>query len=497
MKESQPGKLFSDKNRTFLLLFFLLAGLAIQCYWTVQALGDGKFFLTHEDEVIYYCSAKLFADTNAVQAESCIEEKVSLIGNMNWYGPGYHIVYGLLFKIFNHHSATFPWFHVILGLATIATIFVFPIRMEFRLITAIAVLFSHQFNVYKFTYFPENLVFFLATVLTLVLLKVYTSEGNAKRNYYVLFIVLACLFMLLRVSFIFWLAGPIAFAANRGQVIQRTIIFLIAMCISLAYQKFFIAPPWASEMKKIDSLFSLDLPDFIFRTVKSALQNMGRFFTPRSSVLRILFLLVTGAIAVFWFHRSRLVLSALLISGTLILVMAGFYYIDDFYFVKQSGMLIPLLLIGIIAGSKKAWVPYLVVIAMLVTFPSPFRKVDESIETGRAAFQHYTNHRKFESALMQLTHHIGPDSTIILWDYREYDYGYSAQALLPFSTNGKNPIMYTTNIVDRSATAEERFKMHGRLPVGYILSRYPLTLDGSREVYANEYYHLYELQRTK
>ncbi|HEY0652536.1 MAG TPA: hypothetical protein VGD65_05380 [Chryseosolibacter sp.] len=493
MKEIQPSKFFSDKNRNFLLFFLLITGLVLQVYWAAHALSDGKFFLIHEDEVIYYCSAKLFAETNSIQAESCIEEKVSSVGNMNWYGAGYHVIYGTLFKIFGEHPAAFPWFHAVLGFASIVIILMFPIQKELRLVAAVAVLFSHQFNVYKFTFFPENLVFFLATVLTWILILLYRSQGSDIRKFYAAFILLAILFMLVRVSFIFWLAGPIAFAANRKQLIKRTLVFIGGLGLSLFYQKVFIAPPYAPAMQKVDYLFSLDLVDFMVQTTNSTLSNIGHFLTPRASVLRLLLLYVVGAIALFWFHRSRFTLACLLIAGTLILVMAAFYYIDDFYFVKQTGMLIPLLVVGVIVGSKKVWVPFVLLFMVLITFPSPFRKVNEAIATGRSAFQHYKNHQSFQNALSQIRQQIGTDAAVILWDYREYDYGYSAEALLPFSTLGKNPIMYTTNIVDSGATQEERFKMYGRLPIDYILSRHSIALTGAKEVYTNEFYHLYRL----
>jgi hypothetical protein len=78
-----------------------------------------------------------------------------------------------------------------------------------------------------------------------------------------------------------------------------------------------------------------------------------------------------------------------------------------------------------------------------------------------------------------------------LWDYRQYDYGYAAEALLSFATRNHEPILYTTNIVDPAASMEDRFKMHNRLKVDYIMSRYALPWPSLQQVHATDFYYLY------
>ncbi|MFN5370375.1 MAG: hypothetical protein ACK5B6_02835 [Bacteroidia bacterium] len=67
---------------------------------------------THEDDCIYFNSARLFYETGSLKAWGFIDSNVSLIGEYNWYGPGYGLLYGGISKIFSfHEGATIIAFH--------------------------------------------------------------------------------------------------------------------------------------------------------------------------------------------------------------------------------------------------------------------------------------------------------------------------------------------------------------------------------------------------
>src|SRR5687767_6967322 len=197
MKEIKSiASFFYNKRIAILwLLFTIIIGLHI--FWILKAAGDGKFFLSHEDEVIYYCSAKVFSATSSVQAESCIDENVSRIGKMNWYGPGYSLVYGSLFKIVGSSHAVFPWFHFALAMAMLGLSFLLPLSLESRLLIAIALSVTQQFCVYIYTFFPETLILFLATVLTwLLAMQFYAKDERQRRSYEITFVICTLSFML-------------------------------------------------------------------------------------------------------------------------------------------------------------------------------------------------------------------------------------------------------------------------------------------------------------
>lgn len=481
------------KIRIIFLSLLLALNVGSLTYWAVLAAGDGRFFLLHEDEVIYYGSAQLFADTNSVRAESCIEEKVSPVGMMNWYGPGYNISYGILFKLFGSHPAAFPWFHYGLSLAILLAVFIFPFSIEQRLILASGIGFSQQLGIYIFTFFPEALILFLATILTLLLAFTYAhKDWRIKRILIFVFIVSVFVLMLWRVTFIFWLAGLVGISKEKKHIMSFVALFIIGVAISLLYMKFFLAPPWASSMHKIDHLYSFNLFDFAKETLKTILGNLKNFILPAKSIVRFMLALFVLATITAVISKRRMLFAILLVGCTLLAVMAAYYAIDDFYFIKQSAMLLPLFMFGILASTTNKIIHYIVLALPLTIFPSTVKRVNAAIEERRSAYNHYENSAEFALAFLDIRRFVEDKPLVILWDYREYDYGYCTQALLPYSTQAKEPIMYTTNIVDASATAQERFRTHGRLKIDYVLSRYELQADTLKEVHVNKFYHLYK-----
>jgi hypothetical protein len=481
------------EKRVFIILTIFIA-LLVFFAWDIQrAIGDGRFFLLHEDEVIYYCSGKVFAETNSVQAEGCIDENVSRIGRMNWYGPGYSVIYGLVFKIFGDGPTVFIWFNVFLGLGIVVVIFFLNVNFELRVLFAICVLMTQQFCVYLFSYFPETLILFLATVLAVVLSNHFLSKGS-ERNYLAWFIVLTLVFMLVRVTFIFWMAACIPLAKNRRQLLQWTAVYIGSVLIAMFYMKYFTAPPYAGSMHKIDHLYHGDIWKFLVATISSTISNAIALLSNRNSAINILLGLIIGAGIIAYIKKSSLLLSSVLVSTSLLIVMCAYYNVDHFYFIKQTCMLTPLLLGTIIVESTPA-IRYSLAVVILVVFPSPIRKMNIAIVDGRNAFLHFENFSDFKSSLREIPNHIQKEATNILYCYNEFDYGNAAEALLPFSTVNHNPILYTTNIVEPNSEPSIKFVTHKRLPIHYILSKNALFSDTLKEVHSTQFYHLYKPDR--
>src|SRR3989304_2753267 len=108
----------NKSNRSLLIykiLFITSSSILFSLF--VYAIYDGKFFPTSEDETIYYNSARLFQQTNSIQASDCVMEEVSKIGRCNWYGPFYNIFYGSLAKIIGYESIQFVIIHFLLILS--------------------------------------------------------------------------------------------------------------------------------------------------------------------------------------------------------------------------------------------------------------------------------------------------------------------------------------------------------------------------------------------
>src|SRR5579859_2848580 len=93
------GMNFVIKNKESSLVFFIIIFSLLLIGLTGYAFMHGSYYLAHEDETIFYNSARLFAQTGSVRAEDCINETVAKVWQCNWYGPMYSIFYGTIAKI--------------------------------------------------------------------------------------------------------------------------------------------------------------------------------------------------------------------------------------------------------------------------------------------------------------------------------------------------------------------------------------------------------------
>ncbi|MCX8491592.1 MAG: hypothetical protein ORN54_11045, partial [Cyclobacteriaceae bacterium] len=116
------------------------------------------------------------------------------------------------------------------------------------------------------------------------------------------------------------------------------------------------------------------------------------------------------------------------------------------------------------------------------------------IEEHKAAFVNLTNNATLKADLQRIRDHVDLNKDIvILWCYNEFEYGNAAQALLPYSTRNGNPIMYTTNIVAKDSPVNEKFKLHGKLKVDYVLSRNQIINTTLQQVLATDHFFMYRL----
>lgn len=493
--------LVKSKMRSFfhhrLSIFWslLVAAITLLTVMMIVQVGDGKYFLQHEDEAIYYCSAKLFAQTNSVQAEGCNEENVSPIGKINWYGPGFHVVYGTLFKIFGEYPPIFPWFHYVLSIAIIALLFALPLPIEMRLVSATALSLTQQFFMYVFTFFPETLMLFFATILTVLLFRQHSKTNSQKRNLLeIAFIICCIIFALFRITFIFWILGWVVLAKGRLAFFYRALFFAFLFSATLGYMKFFLAPTFSPDVQKIDLLYQGHFFQFISRTFNSIKDNIISVFTTADLGLLIVIGLALACCVITVMERDKMALVATVISLALLFTFLGYYTVAEFFFIKQTAMLMPLMLLSIIVSGNSIKINYAIVIVVLAIFPSRLVMTNKAITKRRVEYTHRRESHDLENSFAEIGSYVKPQGAVILWCYNEYDFGRSAEALLPPATAAKKPILYTTNVVPTDATAEHKFKVYNRLKIDYVLSRYPLEFPNVKLVHATPFYSLYEMK---
>ena len=459
------------------------------------AIGDGHFFLAHDDEVINYCAAKLYDETGSVRAEGCITEDVSPIGQMNWYGPGYYFVYGSLRTLFGDHSTLFIQLHFAFALLAVLLIYFLPGKSENKLLIANALVFTWQFTGYIFTWFPETLNLLMAILMILLVVGIKKAENHKYKNYLTfIFIGVVLTFALCRVTIIFWLAALIGLSTTKREVVKTTIIFGTGLLLTLVYMKYFTAPPYAGEMQKIGRLYKFDMIQFVLRTGWALLRNT--WFLIINFSMPVYFLLGLMGLAAFqwWKSRDRLLMAALLVSLLLVAALMAYYSPDPWYFLKQSDALIPLLLMALMLSDTSLKIKYGIVMVAIMSFIFSFQKVMNTIHERREAYGWLEEHKSFQASLQQVPAFIDEEGPVtILWCYNEYAFGGVAEALLPFSTRHHKPILYTSNIVDPAEKSEVKFQRHHKIQVDYILSRLPIGWPELEEVHASGFYHLYKI----
>lgn len=482
-------------QRLWILKLLLAAQLLLLSYLFFSAIGDGRYFVAHEDEVINFCAAKLFSETGSVQAEGCITEDVSRIGRMNWYGPGYHLLYGSMRNLFGDSPTLFIQLHFAFALLTVLMVFFLPVPVENKLLIANALVSTQQFASYIFTYFPEALHLLLALVLILLLIFIHRSNGPGERNRYVtLFIIMVLILTIVRVTTIFWLAALIGLSESRSTALKMTFVFMAGLFMTLLYMKFFTAPPYAGEMQKIDQLYEFNVMGFVVKTLKAMVRNTFMLVISGSVSVYFLLALLMMAVVRWWKTRERFLLASLLVSLVSMAALMAFYSSYPWYFLKQSAVLVPLLLVALMLSAGSTRLKYGILVMSLVSFLFSFQDIKDIIRDRRDAFTRVQDSQPFVVALQQLPRFITEKrGVIILWCYDEYDFGGATEALLPFSTNDHQPILYTTNIVSNDEKPEVKFKLHHKLKVDYLLSRMPVELPSLRQVHATEYYHFYKI----
>jgi hypothetical protein len=256
----------------------------------------------------------------------------------------------------------------------------------------------------------------------------------------------------------------------------------------------FTAPPYAGEMQKIDELYEFSVIDFVWKTIKSLLRNIWILLVSGSAGVYFLLALIAIAAMVWWKTRSSLLLSGLIISVMLIAALMAFYSANPWYFLKQSAVLVPLLVVGAMATTHYSRVGFAMFAASLVVFTMTISSIRAGIEERKAAFDHLQGSEPFPSTLREISESMDITRPVtVLWCYNEFDFGTSTEALLPFSTGGNRPILYTTNIVASGDPPGERFRLHRKLKVDYLLSRHPLDWSNLKLLHSSQYYSFYKV----
>lgn len=461
------------------------------------AVGDGEYAAAHEDETTFINDARLFSETGSVKSAVCINEERARLLECDWYGPFYHLIYGLPTKIFGFGDRLMIIFHVLAVLAAAGLIFLIDMPGTDKRSLALLFLIYPTTIVYSLTYFPESIHLFLSVALLVAMTKIETKHGR------VVFILLTVVFALTRVTTMAWILALIPYSKNRGEIGKNILLALGGFALVYFYMYWFMAIPY------IESARTLFAP-------AAALKNMFNSFSANISAIcgthnipafTLFFLIGLAATMLyrdFLKHKrelspsGRVLAAALLVSGATIGIFTVFYTTQPFYFIKQTAFLSPLLLFAVVSSTKnRENRPFRLIVWLLlfISLPYTIKKIDETIYAHK-----YFHYKRIEqndiiSSFTHIKDFVNQNrESNVLFCYNEFDPPHNLMsASLPYSNWNRHPILYTTNICHPDAPAAEKFRLHGKIDIDFVLSKNRLEELDEQLILKTKYYHLYQL----
>jgi hypothetical protein len=486
--------MLSLKNKldyiVFIICFSFITISVAKIYYSKQ------YYLSNEDEITYFSSAKLFSETNSLKASCCINESRSKIGEFNWYGPSYHIIFGSITYIFGNSPSVFIIFNYFLFLLSIFFISKFNLEKKLKKMFIVLYLCSYASFSYVFTFFPETL--HLTMIITLLLVYSYTP----KRNNILLFIGLVLLFSLIKYTFILFifLTIPDILSKKKNKIIYMSISILSFFLIFI-YFKFFTAPAFAKGLKLIHGESdSNGIITTLINVLKNGYTNLYTFFNKSTislSIISVFLLIITTSLVVITkkIYRTNLKLfSIYFLAISYFLIYLFFYTSDTFFFEKQAIVIIPILIFFLVNSAEDLSIYYSIFIFLFLPFS--LMKTKNNINDRRNSFHQLALNKNKIDQLQTIFNgiSINPNKKEInvLIDYSAFQiFNNLTLSFLPVSIN-KTPILYTTNI-----NCSNKYELHNKIKVDYIISKEIINNDDYTLLKNNATYNIYSIKIKK
>src|ERR1700722_15686329 len=122
--------------------------------------------LPHEsDEILFYQSSLMIGNYNSLKASIVLDELVSKIFAVDYYGPGYPLFFGTIYKLMCHNQISFIYTNFILLIGTIFILFKMQISLEDKKWISLILLLSTPILIYIFYFMPCILDLLFASML--------------------------------------------------------------------------------------------------------------------------------------------------------------------------------------------------------------------------------------------------------------------------------------------------------------------------------------------
>lgn len=475
---------FLEKHFSKILLIYILGIVSFVSFYLVLGLKNG-YYLTDEDETINYNSARLFYETNSLKSSFCNEEQRSVLGGFNWYGPGYHVIYGGLAKLFGFSSNLFIVFNYVLFLLSIGFSFLLKFEVNKRLIFTAIFISTYSGFCFVFTYFPETLHIFF----TIVLLVVYSRINSNNRVIY-LYILLIFIFSIIRYSTVFWIFSLLFLDKSILPLRKRIFISFFIFLLILFWFKFFTAPSHLGTLKnlQVDVGLKKTIIDLFFNSYRGLIQ----FFNLANSSMIFVVILFIMFIEKLVFYKGIFDNTSFGILFVCILSYFVFlfnYTTIPYYFEKQTMFILPMLVYLILKLNVNVKLVFFISIFFL---PFSLTKMLNNFYTKSNTYLKHVKYEKLTNEFKLIFNGIVFDKKEInvLWNTNDFiEFNVLIESLLPVSKD-RVPILYTCNFTN---DIKNKYKLHNRIRVDYILTRNDDLLGKYTIVKQNRYYCLYKI----
>ena len=332
------------------------------------------------DDTIYFNAARQFCDHLTTYGNTIINFDYSKIGEFNWYGPGYHLVYGFISSVFGFHSGkTSLVFHLVLWYIIILIIRrQFPENANYISITLIA---SPYLN-FIFTFYPVILNSVVTIIGFLILLKTMSNNIKSTSRNVVLFMLTLVFGTFLRITHIFNFALLYSFTKSKKHFFIITIFFLSLVGLTWGYQLWFCAPMYIAADDVVNNLIATSPLTLLFTVLKNfvanAIKNLLLFDHISLQIWLSVLITLSSPLLVpktRFAEIKHLYFGVLLFNASLLFVLFGLYTARPFYINKQFIVLFPVNIIFLfvfIAHSKK--IKNIIIGLNLLFLPSTIRE---------------------------------------------------------------------------------------------------------------------------
>jgi hypothetical protein len=351
-----------------------------------------NIFPFFRDDTIYFNAARQFSEHLTTYGNTIINFDYSKIGEFNWYGPGYHLVYGSISYIFGFHSGkTSLVFHLIIWFMVIRLI-----RKQFpdNANDISLILIASPFLYFIFTFYPIVLNSTVTIIGFLFLLKSVNSRAQLISTNVLFFLATLTFGTFLRITHIFNFALLYSFVKSKKNFFTITGFFLALVGLTWFYQIWFCAPMYIAADDVVNKLIVNSPLTLFFTVLKSFSVNLIKNMLSLDPLgLQIWLSILTLFTSPLFITKTRfaeikhIYFGVLLFNAALLFVLLGLYSPRPFYVNKQLVVLFPVNVIFIIVYIAKSKIfKYSFMFMNLLFFPFNVAETYKNLQLSQSTY---------------------------------------------------------------------------------------------------------------